>query len=213
MVAQIILTDQEYVGKLVKANIEANWREACRHHQGLSQRQGQGSTTSSQKEQRGKGKQLSLRHKSAPAAAAASKGAAQASTSIGDSNAFFMPLDWETDSPELLKQAASSNSSSRQSEDPGFDLVIACDTIYNDALIQPFLDTCADICRLRPTLNQKVTDAKAPSVCLIAQQLRSPEIFTSWLRTALQQFRVWKVDLGEESEGYILHLLTLRDED
>lgn len=201
MVAQIILTDQEYVGRLVKANIENNWREACRHGPG------QVASGGLRKEQRGKVKQLSSKQKATP-----SKGTG-VQASIGDSNTFFMSLDWETDSPGLLKQSISPPSSRQATEeDPGFDLVIACDTIYNDALIQPFLNTCAELCQLRPTLNQEITDGRAPTVCLVAQQLRSPEIFASWLMTALRQFRVWQVDLGQDSEGYVLHLLVLRDE-
>lgn len=113
-----------------------------------------------------------------------------------DSNIQISSLDWETDSASAL---------------PDIDVLIACDCIYNDALINPFVQICTDICHLR--------DAQigGPTVCVIAQQLRSPEIFQCWLTECMKVFCVWRVpdehlipELRENS-GFVVHLAVLRD--
>jgi hypothetical protein len=80
--------------------------------------------------------------------------------------------------------------------------------------------TCADVCRLRPVYRpgrELGVGERNPTVCVIAQQQRSPEVFEAWLREALRVFRVWRVGdevlgggLGSGS-GYLVHLLVLRD--
>ncbi|EEY14846.1 conserved hypothetical protein [Verticillium alfalfae VaMs.102] len=54
---------------------------------------------------------------------------------------FFEPLDWELDevTPALT----------RSDEVRSFDLVVACDCIYNDALVEPLVQTSVDACLLR----------------------------------------------------------------
>jgi hypothetical protein len=122
--------------------------------------------------------------------------------------------------------------------DPGFDFLVSCDCIYNEALIPPFVKTAVEICRLRPTISScpvNVDDVKRdseeeteenedyddengndnkkdeydtqpvsgqrqhqrhPTICLVAQQQRSPDVFEAWLRESLQYFRVWR--LGDD---------------
>ncbi|USP73486.1 hypothetical protein yc1106_00760 [Curvularia clavata] len=77
-----------------------------------------------------------------------------------------MELDWETDSVSHL---------------PPVDLIVSCDCVYNEALIEPLNSTCAAICRLRE-------DEKKPTLCLIAQQLRSPDVFETWLKSFHDKF-------------------------
>lgn len=122
-----------------------------------------------------------------------------------------LQLDWEADSltslPSLLKQGQLS----ADGPPNGVDLVIACDCIYNDMLIEPFNNTCAQICRLRsPDQEEK------PTLCVIAQQLRSHEVFESWLKSFHRHFHVWQVPDKlltaplRENTGYIVHIGILR---
>lgn len=147
-------------------------------------------------------------------------------------NITFSPLDWETDDPSTLKKlinpdnqpstAAGNPHDDKTRVDPGFDILIACDCIYNDSLIPPFVRTCADICRLRPTYSEGSEEdsdcgPQKPTLCIIAQQLRSHEVFEEWMRATLVDFRVWRMrdevvgsELGSGS-GYVVHVLLLRD--
>jgi hypothetical protein len=165
-------------------------------------------------------------------------------------NITFASLDWETDNPHDLKtlinrrstSTAASNShkdDDAEPSDPGFDVLIACDCIYNDALIAPFVRTCAELCQLRPAAASDLGGdgaesrpqtgdrdgrddgslllLKKPTFCIIAQQLRSPEVFEEWVREALGYFRMWRMSdevVGEKlgsGSGYVVHLLLLRD--
>jgi hypothetical protein len=103
-------------------------------------------------------------------------------------------LDWETDDV---------------SQSPAVDLVIACDCIYNESLIEPLNSTCAALCRLR-------AEGEEPTLCLIAQQLRSPDVFEAWLKSFQEKFVVWQVPdglLGEglrEGSGFVVHVGIVR---
>lgn len=117
----------------------------------------------------------------------------------------FLPLDWELDSaidlPNRLHQTTTAGKSCH------IDVVIACDCIYNDALVDPFVDTCADVCRLNTGM----------TICLVAQQLRSPEVFEKWLKSMLRHFRVWRMAQDtlsrelSESSGFVVHMAILAD--
>jgi len=166
-----VVTDQDYVMKLLKLNISEN----------------QPDTTSSSK-----GRKSSAKSKnSAPAPLKAS-------------NIIAQPLDWEIDevTPSLTGSASSQS----------FDLVVACDCIYNDALINPLVQTCVDVCKLRALDTEK----SEPSVCVVAQQLRSNEVFEGWLKAFHESFRVWRVpdellsDGMKSSSGFVVHVGILR---
>jgi hypothetical protein len=92
-----------------------------------------------------------------------------------------------------------------------FDAVIACDCIYNDALIKPLVDTCKDACQLR-----LVDGKEIPTVCIVAQQLRSAEVFEGWLKEFHKVFRVWRVpdqeliDELKSDSGFVIHIGLLR---
>lgn len=105
-------------------------------------------------------------------------------------------LDWETSDISHMSPV---------------DLIIACDCIYNEALIDPLNATCAALCRLNAD-NTK----KKPTLCLIAQQLRSPDVFETWLKNFLHYFHVWQVpdrmlDEGlREGSGFVVHVGLVR---
>ena len=110
-----------------------------------------------------------------------------------------LALDWEASSASSISSFLPSSSN--------VDVVIACDCIYNETLIEPFVNTCADICRL-----QQASDSGGnATVCLIAQQLRSDLVFDAWLLKFSEAFTVWRLpddwlteDLKEGS-GFVVH--------
>jgi hypothetical protein len=129
----------------------------------------------------------------------------------------FTPLDWELDSPTPSLTGSPSSKS--------FDLVLACDCIYNDTLVRPFVQTCVEACRLRDTDESSSSEPPSsgrrprptePSVCLVAQQLRDPDVFTAWLREFCREFCVWRVPdelLSDElkgGSGFVVHLGILK---
>lgn len=147
-----------------------------------------------------------------------SRGRGKTSTSssgagVGGSIAFH-PLDWEADAPTaaLTGRGAAARS---------FDLVLGCDCVYNEALVPPFAQTCLDVCRLRSADDggsgpEGAAPVRPPCVCLVAQQLRDPEIFEAWLREfCARGFRVWRVPDGELPEGirsdmgFVVHVCVL----
>jgi len=115
-----------------------------------------------------------------------------------------MALDWELSSLSSLPSFVGGSGA--------VDVVIACDCIYNEALIGPLVRTCADICRLRNEL-----DPKTPTVCIVAQQLRSPDVFEAWAKAFIRLFSFWRLPDGLLSDelrsdsGYVVHLGILRE--
>ncbi|KAH6958828.1 hypothetical protein DER45DRAFT_644159 [Fusarium avenaceum] len=127
------------------------------------------------------------------------------------SNIRFTTLDWETD--EVTPSLTGSG------EARSFDAVVACDCVYNYALVEPFVQACADACRLRLSDTDLADDdERRPCICVIGQQLRSDEVFESWLKAFTALFHVWRVSdnaLPEElrpSAGFVVHVGILRDE-
>lgn len=118
------------------------------------------------------------------------------------SNVVVKALDWETDDIHHIYQDIGLHGGD------SIDLIISCDCIYNEALVEPFVKVCKDICSLAPT--------SKPTVCVIAQMLRSPDVFEAWLIAFHKHFHVWKIsdeylDGGlKEGTGFILHLGILR---
>ncbi|KAF1926455.1 uncharacterized protein M421DRAFT_422786 [Didymella exigua CBS 183.55] len=103
-------------------------------------------------------------------------------------------FDWEEDSVEQLQPV---------------DMVVACDCIYNEALVEPLNNTCAAICNLNK-------DATEPTLCIVAQQLRSPDVFETWIKSFHRLFHMWQVpdryldeDLRENS-GFVVHIGIVR---
>jgi hypothetical protein len=122
------------------------------------------------------------------------------SVEIGKGRIETVELDWETSDVSQLQDV---------------DIVVACDCIYNEALIEPLNGTCAAICRLRQKRDQE-NGSRRPTLCLIAQQLRSPDVFEAWLKSFHDKFEVWKVpdemldhELREGS-GFVVHVGIVR---
>jgi hypothetical protein len=146
------------------------------------------------------------RHVFAPSSHQAGKGAKRSKRATKgeevSSNILMRSLDWEKDSQSNLY------SELHISEGGSIDLLVACDCIYNTHLIDPLVNTCAEICGL--ALSSR------PTIVLIAQQLRSPDVFEAWLTAFHQRFKVWRVPdelLDEdlrEGKGFVLHIGILR---
>ncbi|KAJ5569783.1 uncharacterized protein N7459_009213 [Penicillium hispanicum] len=207
-VQHYLATDQEYVRRLFRTNLDENAAISSTHkvHKAKS------------------GRSASKKQLSSPPAVSRT------------TNVTFTTLDWELDQPELLKGCINADGSGRigharhrrdslqdqdDDEDRGFDLLLSCDCIYNEALVAPFVRTCAEICRLRPAYEPTQERASQPhlqpTVCIVAQQQRAPEVFETWLRETLREFRVWRLNdevLGEglkNGSGYLVHLLLARE--
>ena len=115
-------------------------------------------------------------------------------------NIKVLPLDWESDDgPAVLRSHGCRDN---------VDLILACDCVYNYALIDPFIQTCIDLASLR-------NDSR-PTVCLVAQQLRQPDVLEQWLSSFSEHFSVWRIpDEALEKglrpdSGYVLHLGLLK---
>ena len=112
-------------------------------------------------------------------------------------------LDWELSAISSLPDLLGGSST--------VDVLIGCDCIYNEALIDPFVRTCSEICELR------THDRQRPStVCIVAQQLRSPDVFEAWAKVFHKSFGFWRLPdellhqgLRTDS-GYVIHLGVLR---
>lgn len=129
----------------------------------------------------------------------------------------FRALDWEQDTP---------TSSLAQPVAASFDLVVACDCIYNEALVDPFVTTCVDICKLRgsgSTTTTTTDNGGRPTVVVVAQVLRNSDVFEAWIKRFVQDFRCWRVpdDLmidglksegrGGGTSGFVVHVGVLRE--
>ncbi|KAI9167120.1 Diaminohydroxyphosphoribosylamino-pyrimidine deaminase [Paramyrothecium foliicola] len=173
-VAHYVLSDQQYVQKLVQQNIQEN----------------QPSPAANARPRKGRGTAQQQQH-------------AKAGSIV------FKILDWETD--EVMPSLTSLGGAR------SFDAVIACDCVFNYALVQPFVQTCVDVCRLR-TADQDADELKPPCLCIVAQQLRNDEVFQSWLATFHQSFHAWRLPdhmLPEQlrsSAGFVVHIGVLRED-
>lgn len=112
-------------------------------------------------------------------------------------NISFVELDWERDDPDASLAPG------------GLNAIVAADCIYNEALVRPFVETCADACALRE-------GGAEPTVCVVAQQLREPGVFGAWMEAFCERFRVWRVPAGVvgeglgEGSGFVVHVGVLR---
>ncbi|CAK7564651.1 MAG: Ribosomal protein lysine methyltransferase [Sporothrix epigloea] len=118
----------------------------------------------------------------------------------------FCPLDWELDAIRPGDRWLGGQTS--------FTAVVACDCIYNEALVAPLVQTCVNVCRLRETESEK---AKGPTLCVVAQQLRDADVFSAWLTVFSASFCVWRVPevlltppLRPEA-GFVVHVGILKE--
>lgn len=168
MIKRYIVTDQDYLLRILRQNIAANFS--------LSNRSS------------------SLRKTKGKSAAKADGG-----------NIIVKSIDWETDD---LNSFLSFSHLDPPLPGSRIDFVIACDCVYNESLVNPLVNTCAELCQLQP-------DDK-PTLCIVAQQLRSPDVLETWLKAFHKRFRVWRMpghlisnDLGEDS-GFVVHVGLLK---
>ncbi len=173
-IGRYIATDQDYVFRLLKANVEGN---------ALKQK-----PSSKVKQER--------------------KATSNSGSGSSRTNVEVIALDWEASSVSNL----SSLFGPRSDDTPHtLDALVACDCIYHEALIDPFVQTCAEICQLA-----KSAPDKKLTVCIIAQQLRSDSVFGDWLLAFHKVFRVWRVpdELSIEGltqgSGFVIHVGVLR---
>ncbi|KAM3538925.1 hypothetical protein ARSEF1564_008164 [Beauveria bassiana] len=121
----------------------------------------------------------------------------------------FETLDWETD--QLPPRRS-------------YDAVLACDCVYNDALIAPLVQTCVEACRRRRQEWERDEETAMgedkrlrPSLCIVAQQLRDDDVFRAWLAAFVDEFRVWRVsddklpEALRPSAGFVVHIGILRE--
>ena len=115
-------------------------------------------------------------------------------------NINIMALDWEQDDASSITSLSGSGQA--------VDLLIACDCVYNQHLIQPLVRTMREICEVNLPGN--------PTTVLVAQQLRTDAIFQAFLVAMVSDFNVWRVpdhclspSLGSGS-GYVVHLARLK---
>jgi len=189
-VARYVLTDQPYVARFIEQNLEEN-----------------------------KALMALPRKASTTVRKARKPGRATTTTRVGEShpgNVAFRALDWEADE---ITPALTGSPDQRD-----FDAVIACDCIYNEALIQPLVQACVDACQLRGWPGAGAVGAAAaipqqpPTVCIVAQQLRDPDIFASWLQCFGRHFTTWRVPDAALSpglrsgSGFVIHVGVLKGE-
>ncbi|KAI9840363.1 MAG: hypothetical protein M1837_001664 [Sclerophora amabilis] len=120
-------------------------------------------------------------------------------------------LDWELDDFTSGSTIAGNEPDADELKG-GLDAVIACDCVYNESLISPLVRTCVNACQTKPeSVSQKRT------ICLIAQQIRSSDVFCTWLQAFHTHFRVWRMPDElltqglKEGSGFVIHLGILRD--
>ena len=176
-IGRYIATDQEYVFRLLRANIEDNSPKRKSPGSGVAERHG--------------------------------KAPANSASACARDRIEVFALDWELSSVSSLPTIMDSDSADMSKV---VDAIIACDCIYNEALITPFVRTCADICHLA-----YAESARKPTWCIVAQQLRSNIIFETWLKAFHKLFRVWRmpddllIDGLKEGSGFVVHIGILRE--
>ena len=108
-------------------------------------------------------------------------------------NIRILPLDWET-SQIYHGMLQLQDVQKPDVETLGLDLILACDCVFNEALIEPFVNTCKELCALRP-LTSSAGDSvhNSPTICLVALQLRTPDVLEAWLKSFYHHFQVWRL--------------------
>lgn len=129
------------------------------------------------------------------------KGKRSARTSIKESDVEVLALDWETDEvPTFLRS---------HGLDTGVDAVVVCDCIFNYALIDPLLQTCKDINKVRETTRSDSGTEFRSTIYIFAQQLRQPDVFEQWLEAFTKAYRLWRLpSIG--SNGLVIHVGIVR---
>ncbi|EXF79484.1 hypothetical protein CFIO01_12583 [Colletotrichum fioriniae PJ7] len=207
-VARYVLTDQPYVARMIHQNLEANPLPK--------------SSSSSSSTSRRSRKAVATANS---ATTASSSTGSSSSSSSSPGTISFHPLDWELDTPDPSLTGVPPTTAR------SFDVVVCCDCIYNEALVEPLVSTTADLARLRvraqqedqdqdddnPSSSFSSTARSEPCVCIVAQQLRSPDVFEEWIGAFHRDFRTWRVPDALLPEGlrieagFVVHVGILRE--
>ena len=129
---------------------------------------------------------------------------------ITKSNIEVIALDWESDSVSNVSMLGGKSINGGPVK--AVDAIIACDCIYNEALIDPFVRTCGEVSE-----SSKEFCPEKPTVCIIAQQLRSDTVFAAWLAAFHKVFHVWRVPDASlipglrQGSGFVVHIGVLRN--
>ncbi|KAK6509891.1 hypothetical protein TWF481_004619 [Arthrobotrys musiformis] len=140
------------------------------------------------------------------------KGAAETSPQATTGNATVLPLDWQ-----LTEVSSIPEFKTKQ-----IDVILAADCIYNESLVEPLVDTMADLSKLnRGEAATGETDHNVTLV-MVAQELRSPDVLEAFMKAFCAKFRVWRLpdklykdcdDGGKglmEGGGYVVHVGILK---
>lgn len=225
-ISTYVLTDQVYVAKLLEENIAENTPNSNSPSVFSSS-----SSSSSKRSHHPKPKQRTSKPSKSSTAGTSTTGGVGPK---GKGIIRFATLDWEEDepSPELLTSstllfpsAAAATATPTESKSKTFDAIIACDCIYNEALIEPLVSTFVDICKLksksklRPGEEEEKEATGKECIVIVAQQLRDPSVFESFMTSFVESFQVWRVpdSLFSESvkglrsnSGFVVHVGVLK---
>ena len=121
-------------------------------------------------------------------------------------------LDWQLNDPSNLFEALeNSEPSGKGASGKGVDCIFACDCMFNEGLVEPLVETCRSICMTRAGAH----DALQPTLCILAQQIRSADVLEYWLSVMMRYFLVYRIrgqmlpaELSETS-GLVIHLAIL----
>lgn len=129
----------------------------------------------------------------------------------------FLPLDWELDEIiQVCHVLDQDERSAGKGKNGGLDVVIACDCVYNEVLVEPFVETCRSLCSMRYADN--APQSMIPTLCVVAQQVRSSEVLELFLANMCRFFDVYRAKDGVLSSelslgsGFTVHLAVLSQE-
>ncbi|KAH6635577.1 hypothetical protein B0J18DRAFT_462652 [Chaetomium sp. MPI-SDFR-AT-0129] len=222
-VSRYVLTDQAYVAKLVEQNVAENWRAASASPtQPSGFASGPASSGKAGRSGRSvkspRGTPIQTPRRGSPAGKGGKRDIGTGGWAGTGDKVRFMTLDWETDEVTSALTGGGGAGS--------FDAVVACDCIYNEALVEPFVSTCVDVCQLRAAERSQSRDRgrsekeeePEPCVCVVAQQLRAPDVFEAWVKRFAESFHTWRVPDEllvpqlRSNSGFVVHLGVLKSE-
>lgn len=197
--ARIVLSDQEYVLKIARQNVEANLHAAGQWEKVREDVRPTfvsykitGSTSEASGRQHGRlGKsQTKFSPKGSPALRILPPSATATSRpgSVAPLLLDLISLDWERDS--LHHHPAFSQGSGVCC----ISLVVVVDCIYNESLIPHLIETCVDACSIASTsVHSSPPSNESGTLVLIALELRSPDVLDCFLEQFTRYFKVWRV--------------------
>lgn len=223
-VTRYVLTDQAYVAKLVEQNVAENWRAASASQTPSSGGFPSGSVSSGKAGRSGRsaksprGTPIQTPRRGSPAGKGGRRDIGAGGWAGTGGKVRFTTLDWETDEVTSALTGGGGAES--------FDAIVACDCIYNEALVGPFVSTCVDVCQLRVAERSQRRDRGQsekeeelePCVCVVAQHLRTPDVFEAWAKRFSQSFHMWRVPDEllvpglRSNSGFVVHIGVLKRE-